>query len=96
MAYGQRKEIYNCARMIAPSDKSVKIMPTIILTRLKPEAMTITAEEQAGFRSGQSTVETDIQPENNLRQIYVTPTSPYNSNFDFKKACDSVDDHEKI
>ena len=34
-----------------------KVMPKIILNRLKPQAEKIIAEEQAGFRAGRSTTE---------------------------------------
>ena len=34
-----------------------KVMPKIILSRLKPQAEKIIAEEQAGFRAGRSTTE---------------------------------------
>ena len=43
-----------------------KVMPKIILNRLKPQAEKIIAEEQAGFRAGRSTTEQIF----NLQIIY--------------------------
>ena len=44
-----------------------KVMLKILLNRLTPQAETIIAEEQAGFRPGRSTNEQIFQPENTVR-----------------------------
>ena len=67
-----------------------KVMLKIILNRLKPQAEEILAEEQAGFRSGRSTVEQifnlrllcekHLQHQRELHHVFI----------DFKKAFDRV------
>ena len=63
-----------------------KVMPKIILNRLKPQAEKIIAEEQAGFRAGRSTTEQIF----NLRilcQKYLQHQQDlYHVFIDFKKA----------
>ena len=43
-----------------------KVMLKILLSRLKPEAEKIIAEEKAGFRAGRSTTKQDLQLTNPL------------------------------
>ena len=65
-------------------------MLKIILNRLKPQAETIIAEEQAGFRAGRSTTEQIF----NLRILCEKPLQHqqdlYHVFIDFKKAFDRV------
>ena len=67
-----------------------KVMPKIILNRLKPQAEKIIAEEQAGFRAGRSTPEQIF----NLRILYEKylqhQQNLYHVFTDFKKAFDRV------
>ena len=67
-----------------------KVMLKILLNRLKPQAETIIAEEQAGFRAGRSTTEQIL----NLRIIcerYLQHQQDlYHVFIDFKKAFDRV------
>ena len=73
-------------------------MLKILLNRLKPQAETIIAEEQAGFRPGRRYNWTDFQPENTVWEVPSAPTGPLPWVFffffcvcvDFKKAFDRV------
>ena len=79
-----------------------KVMLKILLNRLKPQAETIIAEEQAGFRAGRSTTEQIL----NLRIIcerYLQHQQDlYHVFIDFKKslrqglACSPLGHHEAV
>ena len=79
----------NCRTIILISHPS-KVMLTIILYGLQPQAEEIIAEEQAGFRAGRSTTEQIF----NLRILcekYLQHQQNLNHDFiDFKKAFDRV------
>ena len=79
-----------------------KVMLKILLNRLKPQAETIIAEEQAGFRAGRSTNRTNTQSQDNLREVPTTPTRPVPRLHRLQKslrqglACSPLGHHEAV
>ncbi|WP_419585549.1 RNA-directed DNA polymerase [Thiolapillus sp.] len=67
-----------------------KIMPKIILNRLKPQAEKIIAEEQAGFRAERSTTEQIFNLRILCEKYLQHQQDLYHVFIDFKKASDRV------
>ena len=65
-----------------------KVMPRIILSRLKPQVEKIFAEEQAGFRAGRSTTEQIFNLRNHCEKYLQHQQDLYHVFVDFKKAFD--------
>ena len=87
-----RKETYNSAnyRTISLIGHGSKVMLKIILNRLKPQAEEIIAEEQAGFRSGRSTIEQIFNLRILCEKYSQHQQDIYHVFIDFKKAFDRV------
>ena len=67
-----------------------KVMPKIILNRLKPQAEKIIAEEQAGFRAGRSTTEQIFNLHSLCEKYLQHQQDLYHVFIDFKKAFNRV------
>ena len=81
--------------MISLSSNASKVMLKVILTRLKPQAEKIFAEEQAGFRAGRSTTEQII----NLRILcekYLPRLRRLQESLQQGLACSFVGNHEEV
>ena len=66
------------------------IMFWVILNRLKVKAEELLAEDQAGFRPGQSTVEQIFNSQVITEKHLKHQRDLFNNFIDFKKVCDSV------
>ncbi|WP_419585685.1 reverse transcriptase domain-containing protein, partial [Thiolapillus sp.] len=67
-----------------------KVMLEIILNRLKPQAVKIIAEEQAGFRAGRSTTEQIFNLRIPCEKYLQHQQDLYHIFIDFKKAFNRV------
>ena len=67
-----------------------KILLRIILNRLNPQAETILAEEQAGFRKSRSTIEQILNCRIHMEKHIENNKDVYHNFIDFKKAFDRV------
>ena len=77
-------------RTISLISHASKVMLKIILNRLKPQAEEIIAEEQAGFRSGRSTMEQIFNVRVLCEKYSQHQQDIYHVFIDFKKAFDRV------
>ena len=77
-------------RTISLISHSSKVMLKIILSRLKPQAEKIMAEEQAGFRAGRSTTEQIFNLRILCEKYLQHQQDLYHVFIDFKKAFDGV------
>ena len=77
-------------RTISLINHASKVMLKVILNRLQPQAESIIAEEQAGFRKGRSTVEQIFNLRVLCEKYDQHQRDIYHVFIDFKKAFDSV------
>ena len=78
------------SRIVSLISHPSKIMLKIILNRLTPQAETIIAEEQAGFRAGRRTTEQIFNLRILCEKYLQHQQGRYHIFIDFKKACDRV------
>ena len=76
--------------MISLISHASKVMLKIVLNRLKPEAVKIIADEQAGFRAGRSTTEQIFNLRILCEKCFQHQQDLYHVFIDFKKAFDRV------
>ena len=76
--------------MISLISHASKVMLKIVLNRLKPEAVKIIADEQAGFRAGRSTTEQIFNLQILCEKCFQHQQDLYHVFIDFKKAFDRV------
>ena len=76
--------------MISLISHASKVMLKIVLNRLKPEAVKIIADEQAGFRAGRSTTEQIFNLQILCEKYLQHQQDLYHVFIDFKKALHRV------
>ena len=77
-------------RTISLISQQSKVRLKIILSRLKPQAEKIIAEDQAGFRAGRSTSKQIFNPRILCKKYFQLQKDLYHVFIDFKKALDRV------
>ncbi|WP_419624584.1 RNA-directed DNA polymerase, partial [Thiolapillus sp.] len=92
MTLPKKGNLHQCQnyRTISLISHPRKVMLKIILSRLKPQAEKIIAEEQAGFRAGRSTIEQIFNLRILCEKYLQHQQDLYHVFIDFKKAFDRV------
>ena len=91
-AWPKKGNLQQCQnyRTISLISQQSKVRLKIILSRLKPQAEKIIAEDQAGFRAGRSTSKQIFNPRILCEKYFQLQKDLYHVFIDFKKALDRV------